>query len=173
MERDPIDEFVEHVAVEWPQIDIQVEAAVDRVGKIHKMLDRSLAETLVGFGINPGEFKLLVRLRSTGPPHRLSPGELSRVLDLSTGAMTNRLDGLEQAGLVARRPDPADRRGIIVDLTPKGKDLIDRAIVAQAAKEADHLSVLNEAEKRKLNDLLRKVVLSFHRSKAGAVAPGP
>jgi DNA-binding MarR family transcriptional regulator len=160
-QRDKIDEFVERVVGEWPSIDPQVEAAVDRMGKITHHLDRSLAEHVGEHGLNAGEFKVLTRLRLAGPPHRLSPGEISRHLDLSTGAMTNRLDGLEGSGMVVRRPDPSDRRGVLVELTPTGREVLDRAIVAQAAREATHLSVLTEREKATLNDLLRKLVLSF------------
>jgi DNA-binding MarR family transcriptional regulator len=159
--RDRIDEFVERVVGEWPDIDPQVEAAVDRMGKITRHLDRSLAEHVGEHGLNAGEFKVLIRLRLAGPPHRLSPGEISRSLELSTGAMTNRLDGLESSGMVVRLPDPSDRRGVLVELTATGKDVIDRAIVAQAAREATHLGVLTEREMTTLNDLLRKLVLSF------------
>src|SRR5437867_2810787 len=104
VDRDRIDEFVEHVVQQWPAIDPQVEAAVDRIDKINRYLDKALADHVGEHGINTGEFRTLLRLRLAGPPHRLSPGEISRHLDLSTGAMTNRLDGLEGAGLVVRRP---------------------------------------------------------------------
>jgi DNA-binding PadR family transcriptional regulator len=79
---------------------------------------------------------------------------------LSSGAMTNRLDGLEEMGLIRRLPDPNDRRGRLVELTPKGRELVDKAVVEHLSNEEDLLSGLSAAERDKLADLLRKLLLS-------------
>src|ERR671926_34073 len=73
--------------------------------------------------------------RMSGPPHRMTPSGLAEWAELSSGAMTNRLDRLEKAGLVRRLPDPDDRRGVLVELTPEGVASIDAAVAEQAAKE--------------------------------------
>ena len=91
----------------------------------------------------------------------MSAGDLSRMLALSSGAMTNRLDRLETAGLIRRVPDPRDRRGVLVELTAQGKERIDAAVIDQAAKEIDSLSVLTAKERTTLNNLLRKVLSSL------------
>jgi DNA-binding MarR family transcriptional regulator len=91
----------------------------------------------------------------------MSPGELGEELLLSSGAMTNRLDKLEAAGFVAREPDPNDRRALIVRLTPAGIGKIDEAVNAAAHNEFAVVSVLTAAEQRRLNGLLRKLMLSF------------
>jgi DNA-binding MarR family transcriptional regulator len=98
-------------------------------------------------------------LRWKGKPHRRSAGDLARIADLSSGAMTNRLDQLEQAGLVKRLADPDDRRGVLVELTPKGLRLHREAIGVQAEKEAMLAEALTDRETTQLNDLLRRVML--------------
>jgi DNA-binding MarR family transcriptional regulator len=92
-------------------------------------------------------------------PYRRSAGDRARSADLSSGAMTNRLDQLEEAGLVRRVRDPDDRRGVLVELTPKGRRLHQEAIGVQAEKEALLAEALTEGEKAHVNDLLRRVML--------------
>jgi DNA-binding MarR family transcriptional regulator len=88
---------------------------------------------------------------------------LSKIEELSTGAMTNRLDRLEEAGHVRRLPDPDDRRAVQVELTEKGKHTWEQAVVAQAEKEAVFTSALNDREKEQLTRLLRKLMLAFEQ----------
>jgi len=77
---------------------------------------------------------------------------------ISSGGMTNRLDRLERAGLVERRPDPNDRRGKLIALTNAGKRVIDETIGRHVANEQRMLSALTPAEQEKLNTLLRKLI---------------
>ena len=79
-----------------------------------------MEETLDEHGLSWGEWKVLGLLRHAGPPYRSSPGYLAERAELSSGAMTNRLDRLEAAGLIRRLPDPTDRRGVQVELTEAG-----------------------------------------------------
>ena len=88
-------------------------------------------------------------------------------MELSSGAMTNRLDRLEQAGLVRRLPDPRDRRGVIVELTERGRETYQRAVGVQAKKEELVTAALNEREKKQLNALLRRLMLEFERREHG------
>ena len=84
-------------------------------------------------------------------------------MELSSGAMTNRLDRLEEAGLVRRRPDPNDRRGVLMEMTEKGRETYERAVGVQAKKEELVTSALDAGEKKQLNDLLRRLMLEFER----------
>lgn len=161
--RDSIDDFVERACKIFPRLDPEVEGIVDRVCKLAKKFDGILEHGTAEFGLNKGEFKLLAQLRQRDPDLAMSPGELGESLMLSSGAMTNRLDGLEGAGLVTREPDPEDRRGLIVRLTPAGLAKIDRAVNAGIDNEIAVMSVLTPAEQKRLNVLLRKLVLSFER----------
>jgi len=85
---------------------------------------------------------------------------LARETDLSSGAMTNRIDRLEARGLVRRRPDRNDRRGVNVSLTAKGRKLIDKAIQLRLESARRSLKALDAGQQRKLADLLRLAVLA-------------
>ena len=109
-------------------------------------------------GLQPGEFHVLATLRRSGEPYMLSPTHLYETVMISSGGMTNRLDCLERAGLVERRPDPNDRRGKLIALTDAGKRVIDETIDRHVANEERILSVLTPAEQKKLNALIRKLI---------------
>jgi len=74
--------------------------------------------------------------------------------------MTNRLDKLERGGLVVRKPDPTDRRGVLLELTSAGRDRLDEFIELQAARERGLLEVLTADEQQELEKLLRKLYIS-------------
>jgi DNA-binding MarR family transcriptional regulator len=120
-----------------------------------------MEDTLAGFELNYGEWRVLTNLRWVGAPYRRTPGQLAKSAELSSGAMTNRLDRLEEAGLVRRLPDPDDRRSVIVELTEKGNDVWLRAVGAQGEKERLVASALDDREKKQLNALLRRLMLVF------------
>ena len=162
-ERDHVDRFLERHAEALTAIDTRVEAIVDRIAGIDRRLRHTLEETLEDFDLSHGEWRVLTSLRWSEPEHRRTPGELAKANDLSSGAMTNRLDRLEAAGLVRRLPDPGDRRAIQVELTEKGRETWERSVVAQAEKEAIVAAALSAAEMDELNRLLRRVMIELER----------
>jgi DNA-binding MarR family transcriptional regulator len=91
---------------------------------------------------------VLATLRRSGELYMLSPTHLYETVMISSGGMTNRLDRLERAGLVERRPDPNDRRGKLIALTDAGKHVIDQTIDRHVANEERILSVLTPAEQK-------------------------
>jgi DNA-binding MarR family transcriptional regulator len=161
-EQDHIDRWLaEH---ELPGVvDLEVEGIVDRINGLQRRLHRMLDETLDDFDLSVGEWKALTHLLLDGPPHRKSPGKLAKWAELSSGAMTNRLDRLEEAGLVRRVPDPDDRRGVLVELTDAGKAAWEQSVSAQAEKESLIAAALSVQEKRQLNALLRRLMREFEQ----------
>jgi DNA-binding MarR family transcriptional regulator len=99
-------------------------------------------------------------LRRQGKPYVLPATRLARETDLSSGAMTNRIDRLEARGLVRRRPDRNDRRGVNVSLTAKGRTLIDKAIQLRLESARRSLKALDAEQQRELAGLLRIAVLA-------------
>jgi DNA-binding MarR family transcriptional regulator len=162
-ERDHVDRFLETIHSVLPELDLEVEGIVERIGGISRRINRTLDETLAEFGLDSAEYKALGSLAHSGPPFHSTPGKLARRMELSSGAMTNRLDRLETAGLVRRLPDPADRRGVVVELTEKGRETYGRAVGVQAQKEELVTAALSAREKRQLNALLRRLMLEFER----------
>ena len=167
-ERDHVDDFLDSIKEELPQsVDLTVEGIVDRIGGINRRIKKSLDETLAEHGLTLADWRVLGALRWAGAPYRRSAGDLARVADLSSGAMTNRLDQLEQAGLVRRLRDPDDRRGVLVEPTDKGRQLWEEAIGVQARKEALVAAALDAEEREELNALLRRIMLAFDRAGIG------
>jgi DNA-binding MarR family transcriptional regulator len=160
MKKDYVDGHVEQAVQEFPSIDPEVEGIVARICKLNRYLDVSLAETLEGFDLNVGDFRILTHLRSAGPPYEVGPKQLADYFLVSSGSMTNRLDRLESRGLVERRPDPSDRRAVLVRLTPGGISLLDDAVALQAKKETDIVGALSKTERKALVSTLRSVMLS-------------
>lgn len=160
---DKVDRLIASWADELRGIDLDVEAAVQRIQWVFKHIRRRMDETLAETGLTHGEWGLLSHLALAGPPHRDSPGKLATKEGLSSGAMTNRLDRLEAAGLVRRLPNPDDRRALQVELTDEGHDLWRRSVAVQAAKEAALAEALSPRELEQLNRLLRKVLLQLER----------
>ncbi|HZQ82762.1 MAG TPA: MarR family transcriptional regulator [Gaiellaceae bacterium] len=161
MAEDHIDRFLKRVADIDAEIDLEVEGIVDRIGGINRRIHNALKETLVEYDLTPEDWHVLshLRLRKDGRPS--TPGALARSLDLSSGAMTSRLDRLEKLGHIRRLPDPGDRRGVLVEMTPEGVTAWDAAATVQARKEAFFASALSPAEQKRLNALLRKIMLAF------------
>jgi DNA-binding MarR family transcriptional regulator len=156
---DKVDLFLERLA-HIPGLDYDVEAIVERIGHLQRRIRHDHEETLRAFDLTWGEWKVLGTLFHGGCD---SPGELSSALELSSGAMTNRLDRLEEAGFVRRARDTEDRRGVKVELTDAGKRVWTEAASAQAKKEIRVASALTKPEQQELNTLLRKLMLEFER----------
>jgi DNA-binding transcriptional ArsR family regulator len=107
-------DYVDRMLAVWvreiPSLDRLTEGIVERIDILSRYFDQSMETTLAEFGLDRRTHRVLARLRYQGPPYRLSAGALAEGMGLSSGAMTNRLDRLEAAGLVRRLPDPDDRR---------------------------------------------------------------
>jgi DNA-binding MarR family transcriptional regulator len=159
--QDRIDEIVAQWESERPDVDARSMAVVGRIQRAAAALRPLLDEVHGESGLMGESFDVLAALRRSGAPYQLTPTELYRQMMLTSGAMTNRIDRLESAGYVVRKPDPRDRRGTLVKLTARGKALIDTALEKHVANEDRLLSALNEKELRQLSVLLRKLLIAM------------
>jgi DNA-binding MarR family transcriptional regulator len=171
-ERDHIDRFLDGLEpIEG--LDYEVEGIVDRIGSINRRIKRGMESTLADFGLTHGDWEVLTTLRNRGKRQRHTPGALATYLELSSGAMTTRLDRLEDAGFIRRVPDPGDRRSVEIEMTDEGRARWEAAASVQARKEAFFVGALSDAERKRLNDLLRKLMLAFEAAERPAEpAPG-
>ena len=160
-EPDHIDRFLDSIAGVLPELDPAVEGIVDRTMGISRRFKRMMEETLAEHDLTYGEYQVLGALRQAGEPYRSSPGRLASRAELSSGAMTNRLDRLEEAALVRRLPDPEDRRRHMVSLTAEGKRQLVRLRAIGKRLEEAFLAPLDEKERAKLHDTLLKVASTY------------
>lgn len=144
---------------ERPDLDVSPMGVLGRLNEASSLIARDrLAPLFARFGLQAGEFDVLATLRRSGSPYALTPTALYEATMVTSGAMTNRLDRLEKAGLILRGPHPNDRRGIVVQLTEKGLALIDEALTAHVANEHEILAGLSDAERETLSRLLEKLI---------------
>ena len=144
---------------ERPDLDVSPMAVIGRLNEVSSLISRErLAPLFARFGLQAGEFDVLATLRRSGSPFALTPTALYEATMVTSGAMTNRLDRLEKAGLIRRMPHPQDRRGLLVQLTEKGLALIDRAVEAHVENEHAVLAALNLKERETLAGLLEKLI---------------
>ena len=108
-------------------------------------------------GLDGWEFDVLSALRRAGRPYQLSPGQLVTETLVTSGTMTNRVDRLEQRGLVRRSPDPGDRRGVKVRLTRSGRETVDAALSDLLDHERELLGELTPQERADLAGMLRRL----------------
>ncbi len=154
-EPDEVDGIVEAWKRERPDVDVSAMQVLSRVTRLARHLDRARKQAFAAHDLDTWEFDVLAALRRAGPPYGLSPSRLVVETLVTSGTMTNRVDRLVQRGLVERRPDPDDRRGVIVSLTTGGRRTVDAALDELLVHEREILDALDATEARQLADALR------------------
>jgi len=167
MQRDLMDQTLEGVSASYPDLDVSAYQVTGRLARLGLYLARRQEEVFGRFGLNRGEAGVLSALRSAGPPNRLTPTRLGRGLMLSSAGITSRLDRLERRRLLVRLPDPDDRRGVLIELTDRGGELVDAAVRANTESETQLLAGFNSREIDTLERLLRRLVATLERAEPG------
>lgn len=152
---DRVDKILAQWNRERPDLDVQPMGLIGRISRLSMILRTEMEKTWAEFGLNPPSFDVLATLRRSGPPYRLSPGDLIASTMVTSGTMTNRIDKLVAAGLVERTPNPEDGRGFLIGLSAEGFALIDRAVGAHVAKQEKLVEALTAEELDRLDDALR------------------
>jgi DNA-binding MarR family transcriptional regulator len=136
-----------------PDLDFEPMLLFASLARGYFGITRYIDDLVAGHGLTRGMFDVLATLRRAGPPYSLTPKQLSASLLLSGAGMTNRLDQLEARKLTVRKPDPTDRRSLQIQLTKKGRNLVDRMLpgVLERQRLAFKSGVQNS---RKLTQLL-------------------
>jgi len=156
-QRDTVDEMLAQWRRERPDLESSGMAVVLRILKLSSALSDRLKATLAPAGLAPFEYDVLSALRRSGSAGELTPTELCEAAQLTSGAMTHRIDRLEERGLVRRRSGASDRRSITVVLTPRGRTLVDGIVGARMADASQSLGELTKKDRRELARLLRIV----------------
>ena len=146
-------------AVQRPDMDMLPMEALGRLHEASILVARERQAPLYArYGLQQGEFDALATLRRSGAPEGLTPTALFEAAMMSSGGMTARIDRLEKAGLVERRPHPTDRRATLVRLTDKGFELIETIMPEHEEAARDILAPLSLDEQKTLNALLARLI---------------
>ena len=159
--QDEVDRLVAAWARERSDLDVRPLEVLSRVTRLARHLDRARRTAFAAHELEVWEFDVLAALRRAGRPYVLSPGQLLAQTLVTSGTMTNRVDRLESRQLVQRLPDPTDRRGVQVRLTPQGKDRVDAALADLLTRERELLATLSARDRETLSGLLRRLVAPF------------
>ncbi|MBF4994935.1 MarR family transcriptional regulator [Arthrobacter gandavensis] len=152
---------IEHILAQWaaerPDLDVSPMSVVGRISRVSRKLDARLAATFAAHGLDAAAFDVLATLRRSGAPYTLSPTELTASTMVTSAAIAQRLNRLEERGLISRTRNSSDGRGKRVALTTDGLALIDRALPDHLATEERILAGLSLQERDILAALLARI----------------
>jgi DNA-binding MarR family transcriptional regulator len=158
---DAVDRITSQWAAVRPDLDASPIEVIGRVSRLSRLIDRRLKENFARHGIENWMYDVLATLRRIGPPHELTAGDLVRQTMVTTGAVTNRIDRLEERGLVGREHSRVDRRVVTVRLTPAGLRLVDEVAVSHLETEQRLLASLDPGQRAALAEALRTVLIDL------------
>lgn len=157
---DRVDLIIAAQQREFPKLDYAAKAIAGRLVRLGTLFIEAIGRVAKQFGLSTNEYVILCALRAAGTPYTLPPKRINPLLGLTSGGMTNILHGLEDRGLIERLPDPSDRRGVLVRLTPQAVKLIGVAIEAHVAEEHRMIASLSPNDRRSFESLLSKLLVS-------------
>ena len=146
---------------ERPGTSVAPMAVLTRIQLVAKLVEDDHRRVVAALGLDAATRDLLSTLRRSGPPYRLAAGELARRSLLSAGAISQRVARAERQGLVRRSRSASDGRGVSVELTPDGHELIERVLDALLEREEGLLSALSARQRDDLARLLRTLLLDL------------
>jgi DNA-binding MarR family transcriptional regulator len=164
---DHVDRIVQQWAQERPELETEAMAVFGRIYRIARLVGDQQTRVYAEHGITRGEFDVLATLRRSGSPYQLAPKALSASMMVTTGGMTGLLDRLERRSLIARSPDPVDRRGLLITLTETGRELVDGAVGAGLSAQREVLERLPAGRRRRLDELLKELLAAADAAEAG------
>ncbi len=155
---------VDRITAQWhtvrPDLDVSPIEVIGRVSRLSRLIDRRLAENFARYGLENWMYDVLATLRRSGPPYELMAGELVGQTMVTTGAITNRIDRLEQRGFV-ERDTAQDRRKVVVRLTAQGLRMVDEVAVDHLDAEREIVAALSERQRRELARMLRVTLIAL------------
>ena len=158
--KDAVDAIVDQWHEQRPDLDPSAKHVTGRIIRLAGLFQEAYGEAFAPLGFNESDYGVLAALRRSGAPFELTPTELARTRMMTSGGMTAMLDRLERKGLIARTPNPADRRGSLVRLTEEGLAMIDDAMVRHTEAEHALVAALGAEDQKRLTTLLRRLLLS-------------
>ena len=144
---------------ERPDIECSGKAVVGRILMLQDIILKTVDTALAPHGLRYPAYAVLATLRAAGPPYRLSPSRLQATMLFTSGGISNLLRRVEKQGYVRRSGDPADGRSVRVELTRKGVDVANRAMVDHAAAERQLCAMFDAAEQNALAALLSRMIV--------------
>lgn len=160
---DAVDLILEQWARERPDLDCSPMGVIGRISQLQREVHLAQRATFARHGLDAPSFDVLAALRRAGPPYQLTPTDLMRTALVTSGAITQRLDRLEERGLITRGRSDSDGRAVVVTLTDAGRGALDDALPDHLATEQALLAGLSAADRDQLTGLLRRMLVALGR----------
>lgn len=149
-----IDEILDDTLQTWarerPDLDFGGAELFLKLSSVVRISAVAVRDELARLGVSIPEFDVLATLRRHGPGARLTPGHIAHVAMVKPSGLSHRLSRLEGLGLVMRELDPADRRSILVQITPAGREIADRGIEITTRHQHEVFAGLSDAQQKSL-----------------------
>ncbi|MEU9359337.1 MarR family transcriptional regulator [Streptomyces sp. NPDC051840] len=158
---DHVDRVLAQWAEQCPELDTSSMGVIGRIKRLARIVEAEQRAVFGAHDLDPAAFDVLATLRRSPAPHRLTPAELMRSAMVTSGAITQRLDRLEERELVMRTRRAEDGRSVHVSLTPAGRKLIDQALGDHVENQNRLLSGLGEGQRDRIGDDLRDLLESL------------
>lgn len=157
---DLIDEIISDWATQRPDIDCGGKAVICRILRCFSNVISALEKSFKPLGITPTIFSILVTIRRRGPQAEIAVKKIMEEVLVTSGGMSNLINKLIGLELITKRKaiEEEDARSAFIKLTPKGLDLIDKAMEIQAACERKLTQEFSDTEKHQLSELLKKML---------------
>jgi DNA-binding MarR family transcriptional regulator len=168
METDFVDCAIEGWAKQWPELETEPLEVTGRLERIARHLDRRTGEAVSASGLSPRDLDVLGALIRADGVTGLPASECAKAAMVTSGGMTGQADRLAGAGLIVRKPDPGDRRAVLMSLTREGSDAVEQALKAYLQSSKEVLATLTEEEQAQLAELLKKLLVALE----GTEQPG-
>ncbi|PJX21048.1 MarR family transcriptional regulator [Advenella sp. S44] len=162
---DAVDTILEQWRRERPDLEVSPMGPIGRLKRCAALLQLKLDKIYSEFGLSNWEFDVLATLRRSGDPYCLTPTALFAALMITSGTMTHRIQRLEAAGWVQRIPNRNDARSMLVQLTPAGLELIDRAVKAHVENEREILTLIQPDALAALDERLAELLSTLETPK--------
>jgi DNA-binding MarR family transcriptional regulator len=160
---DAVDQILEQWAGERPDLDCAPMGVIGRITQLQREVYLAQRATFARHGLDAPSFDVLAALRRAGKPYQLTPTALMRTALVTSGAITQRLDRLEEKGLITRERSEADGRAVVVTLSEAGRVALDAALPDHLETERRLLEGLTVEDQELLAGLLRRLLVALGR----------
>lgn len=165
VDTDSVDRIIQAWRKRDPHLDSSTLEVTGRLMLCAAYYERAVGTVLERFGLSVADFDVLNTLRRVSDQRGCRPSDMARSSLITTGAMTSRLDRLERTGLIRRTPDPTDRRGLVVRLTPQGSKLARQALDELITTNHAFLEPLNRHQRNAIASAFKQLLL-YHEPRS-------
>ena len=161
-----IDEGRECRREAFPDLRLEEAGHLAHLNTLGHLIEAYMLQRLKPHGVSPSDYRVLTALLLAVRGERATPQVLNHFTRITSAGMTRTLDRLEGAGYLARVPNPEDRRSVLVELTPTGRELAESVMRDVQGHYAETLEGLADPDLKGEVETLRRIIARLDRATA-------